>query len=249
MNTLDINDLKFAVQRLPEALVKIMYRPEWHNRIFIAGGFVRAIVAGEKISDIDLFTDSLRGCELLANNIATTLSKKVHKTDNAFSIRSSPMIQVISRWTFMKPEQVAESFDFTVCCAVIYYNGKTFDSYVDERFYVDLASKRLVYRKPVRNEDAGGSMLRVLKYYQRGYRIPLDSLAAVIARLNTQVDFDKIKRNVNSENSENSVADVITGLLRIVDPTVVQHLEAYLPSMATTNPSDLPPDNLPFYIF
>ena len=40
------------------------------------------------------------------------------------------------------------------------------------RFYPDLAARRLVYTSPLRNEDAGGSILRVLKFYQRGYRIP-----------------------------------------------------------------------------
>ena len=93
----------------------------------------------------------------------------------------------------------------------------------DPRFYADLAAKRLVYRSPERNEDAGGSMLRVLKFYQRGYRIPLDSLGAVIARLIQGVK-DPILLN------EPKLARTLSGLLREVDPDIDPNHIAHLPS-------------------
>ena len=99
------------------------------------------------------------------------------------------------------------------------------DSYCDERFYIDLASKRLIYRHPIRNEDAGGSMLRVLKYYQKGYRIPLNSLGGVIARLVIALNKDKI--NINNEED---VTMVLTGLLKEVDPAIDPFHISHLPS-------------------
>ena len=88
-----------------------------------------------------------------------------------------------------------------------------------------MASKRLVYRSPARNEDAGGSMLRVLKYYQKGYRIPLDSLGAVIARLIHKLDNERVPLS-----DQKAVAHIITGLLREVDPDIDPLHLAHLPS-------------------
>lgn len=237
MNKLDKQDLSFAVLRLPSELKTIMKLPEWQNAIYVGGGYIRAVVSGEKINDIDIFVKSKKDGELLAFKLADINKVKVHTSDNAFTVKTRPVaIQIIHRWVFDKPEDVANSFDFTICCAVIHFNDNKWDSFTDDRFYQDLAGKRLVYRQPIRNEDAGGSLLRVLKYYQRGYRIPLDSLGAVIARLMKGVNTQSINMT-----DEESVARVITGLLRVVDPLVDPTHEAHLPAQDVTmsNEEDL----------
>lgn len=88
------------------------------------------------------------------------------------------------------------------------------NSLCDDDFYSDLAAKRLVYRSPQRNEDAGGSMLRVLKFYQIGFRIPLDSLGAVVARMAV-----RCAEGCGSK-SETEWAEGLTKLLHEVDPAV-----------------------------
>lgn len=112
-------------------------------------------------------------------------------------------------------------------------------SLVDDNFYSDLAAKRLVYRSPQRNEDAGGSILRMLKFYQRGFRIPLDSLGAVLARLVDGVDLKGIEvisaeGTSLGDTTEKRWAKVLTGLLREVDPLVDPTHTAHLPSMKET---------------
>lgn len=222
---LDKQDLSWAVRRLPKNLKAIMAEPDWLNNIFVGGGYLRCIVSGEKLNDIDVFCKSAQVAELLAYKLAYD-KKDVIRTDNAFTVRGPITIQIIHRWVFDKPEDVSNSFDFTVCCAVISMPEKDkWDSYCDDRFYRDLAAKRLVYRSPVRNEDAGGSMLRVLKYYQRGYRIPLDSLGAVMARLVT-----KLRADGTNMAEEKDVAHVLTGLLREVDPNIDPEHVSHLPS-------------------
>jgi hypothetical protein len=225
---LDSFDLYTCINRLPKELRELMRDREHRGLIFIGGGFIRACVAQEILNDIDIFTQDA----VMARHFANVLGEQgqVIETENAITIRSTPVpMQLIHRWTFARPEDVALSFDFTVCCAVIFVNEHgEFDSYCDDRFYIDLANKRLVYRSPVRNEDAGGSMLRVLKYYQRGYRIPLDSLGAVIARMCQGVDWSRIDAFETSDR-ESEVAKVLTGLLREVnpniDPTHSAHIE------------------------
>lgn len=224
MNPLDKQDLNWAIRRLPKNLRELMQEPDWQGRIFVGGGYLRSIVAGEAINDVDVFVSNKETAELLAYKLAYDKSD-VFTTDNAYTVKAKLPIQIIHRWTFDKAEDVAYSFDFTVCCAVISYTKDGWAGLCDGRFYKDLAAKRLVYRAPQRNEDAGGSMLRVLKYYQKGYRIPLDSLGAVIARL--VKDFDVNQTDINNEEA---VAKVITGLLIEVDPSIDPEHLAHLPS-------------------
>lgn len=241
MTELDLNDLKFSVMRLPLNLKKLMIEKEWAGSVFVGGGYIRSIITNEPINDIDVFVKSQKDAELLALKLAKH-KEDIHKTDNAYTIKgSNPPVQIIHRWTFDKPSNVADSFDFTICCAVIYYESflpakmnssskepeliERWGSFCDDRFYADLAGKRIVYRSPIRNEDAGGSMLRVLKYYQKGYRIPLDSLGAIIARL--LKDFDPKRINFKDEAE---VGRIITGLLREVDPDIDPTHASHLPS-------------------
>lgn len=232
------HDLSWATQRMPKTLKRVMSFPEFQGKVFVGGGYLRSIVSGEPVNDVDVFVSSKEDAENLANILSIEDSKdisspkKVSKTDNAYSVRLvGGFTQIIHRWVFDKVESVADSFDFTVCCAAISFENGRWSSYCDDRFYPDLAAKRLIYRSPVRNEDAGGSMLRVLKYYQKGYRIPLDSLSSVIGRLCTGVDFNNKKIIDDGKNlNEYEFSKIICGLLREVDPEVDPHHRSHLPS-------------------
>lgn len=223
--------------------------PAWAGRIYVGGGFLRSVVTGEPINDVDVFVGTKSEANLLAKRLADRgdePSHSIYVSDNAMTIRGlGAAVQVIHRWLFAKGEDVADSFDFTICCAVFWYGTtvqrdalgnetvvKGWQSYCDDNFYPDLAAKRLVYRSPERNEDAGGSMLRVLKYYQKGYRIPLDSMGKVIARLMSGVTADGIECMMKrfSCSEEQATARVITGLLREVDPAIDPNHIAHLPS-------------------
>lgn len=232
MNKLDHFDLAWAIRRLPKHLKTLMEDKDWRGKIFVGGGYLRSIVSGDPVNDVDLFVGSAMEAELLANKLAFK-KEDIIKTDNAYTIKGLLPIQIIFRWLFTKPEDVSDSFDFTACCAVIYFNaGWQWDSYCDPRFYMDVAAKRLVYRNPVREEEAGGSMLRVLKYYKKGYRIPLDSLGQVIARLVKGININAIDKGL--DNTE-EVGKVITGLLREVDPSIDPTHAAHLPSREIIN--------------
>jgi len=194
------------------------------TKIIIAGGYIRSVITGERISDVDVFAGDKTASEILATELQGNSS--FYKSDNAFTVRGLALpVQFIFRWVFDNPISVMESFDFTICQSAFWYDSekKKWDSVCSERFYQDVASRRIIYLSPIRNEDAGGSILRVLKYYQRGYRIPLDSLAAIMARLYAAIDIEKA-----SENGR--VAVVIAGLLYEVDPAGQIDHEAYLPS-------------------
>lgn len=218
---LDEMDLQWCVRCLPKDVRKLLRTHLPHP--IIAGGYIRALVAGEKPSDIDIFMPSQNEAEvavlkLLALPPGSVLPKSVIKTKNSLTIpRKDITVQFITRWTFEEPEPLIQSFDFTIAAAALWCEAAGWKSLCDDRFYMDLAAKRMVYRSPARNEDAGGSMLRVLKFYQRGYRIPLPSLGAVISRLMKGVKWEDIHAHPENEQ-EAQLAKVFTGLLVEVDP-------------------------------
>lgn len=228
-------DLHHAVTRLPPIVRGILqFNP---NRSFLAGGYIRSRITGEKVSDIDLFSSSKEEAKALAEHALCAFQAahgppnkhEIWETENAFSIKGShPFVQFIHRWTFEDPVSAIDSFDFTIAKAAIWYDGKAWLSVCHPHYYADLAAKRLLYCSPVREEEAGGSLLRVLKFYQRGYRIPLDSLAAVLARMESGIDGTKIQemalhpdlvhRYGRFPSREETVQQIMLGLLREVDP-------------------------------
>ena len=220
MSTLTKTDLNFIVGRLPKDVQQIIKE----NNIFLGGGFIRAVIAGEVPADIDIFGESKEILSTIAYKLASDRKVKVHESDNAFTLLNHPRltVQFIYRWLYKTGTEVLNSFDFTVCQSVIWFDKevKLWMSEISEGFYSDLAARRLVYTCPQRNEDAGGSILRVRKYLARGYNIQPNSLAKVIARLVVAV------RKIDGEWSEDWLGSVITSLLREVDPlTVVDGVE------------------------
>ena len=229
MRELNPMDLDNCVRRLPKQLRALLR--EQDGKLFVAGGFIRAVIAGEKVSDIDVMASSAdladKCCEQLAEKysigkapfgyqfVGPKLNTTIHQTDNAYTLRVRPVpIQFIHRWVFDTPQAGIESFDFTIAKAALWCKNNTWHSVCADTDYDDLAAKRLIYTSPARIEEAGGSLLRVLKFYQRGYRIPLSSLSAVIARLVHSLEFEEPVKDL----PESVVAHILGGLLRAVDP-------------------------------
>lgn len=229
------NDLLLIVRRLPLFIIEMMKQEG--SKLFMAGGFIRASVSGEVASDMDFFCPTAADAERIAYALADKAGVKLHKTDNAYTVRLKTIpAQFIHRWTFAEPADVVPSFDFTIAKAVVWWDGEYMVGKCDAGFYPDLAAKRLVYCSPVRNEDAGGSLLRVLKFYQRGYRIPLSSLAAVIARLNKGLK----QSTMLDYQDEEKMTRLYAGLLYEVDPLLGHDLvqAAYEDDSTTTTPKD-----------
>jgi len=242
MAELTFQDGSEAVRRLPKRLQEVMQLPEWQSRIFVAGGFIRAVIAGEPVSDIDVFVKSPADAEALAIKLAgispetyahliSRTKAGVLVTENAITLESfNPVVQIIHKYTFQSAVDVVNNFDFSVCCAAIWYGEQTtidgnvqpyshmgWGSYCDARFYPDLAARRLIYRRPDRAENAGSSLLRVLKFYQRGYLIDTEQFAAVVARL-----MASYSPTLEYKLSEEHIQE---GLVNLFNPPAPQSLE------------------------
>ncbi len=208
-------DVKWLLRKMPTPLRTIAETSA--VKLFVAGGFVRSVIAGEPINDVDVFTNSID----TARSIASQLGGPIFETPNAITCRvTEPVIQIIYRWTFETLTECIESFDFTIARAgMAIQPGRGWISVCDEDFYPDLAARRLRYRAPDRREDEAGSMLRMLKFYGRGYRAPLFDIAAVTARA---------MKGCSATNNESSHRDFILKRLRVIDPTTDPEQEGHL---------------------
>lgn len=204
------HDLRHVAQRLPRDIRDLLKKHA--QDLYVGGGFIRATIAGETPSDIDLFGDKKDRLEVIADDLAASRpGSKVHKTKNAITVLTPDRlpVQFITRWTFDNARKLVDSFDFTVCQAAVHRcrgGHNEWASCIGERFYQDLAARRLHYTNPVREEEAGGSMLRVIKYVKRGYSIQVGSLGAVIARLTEAMR--------DTRFADHAPATVLSGLLR-----------------------------------
>lgn len=208
MRELKQEDLERAVDLLPQSLMLSMQS----DRVMVGGGFIRSIITGEPINDVDVFIPSYEKAVVLKDQVVEQLHRvgpTIIQTENAFTIKGAEYpIQIIHRWTFDSPEQLINSFDFTMARAALYWDGQ-WKSLVDDDFYVDLAARRLCYRAPIRIEEAGGSMLRAVKFLMRGWRISPEHLACVMARACYGID---------PSLPEAAMAIQLNGRLREVDP-------------------------------
>jgi hypothetical protein len=213
-------DILWCKRHIPKEVVHMM--EELGPKVCIGGGFIRSCITGDSINDIDLFVDSNETKNKVAVLLQGERVVKTKKTKNALTIMAKPYpIQVITRWMYPHPKEVLGSFDFTIACAVLWCNPKVGSPHewcglVHPDYYQDLAARRLSYTYPQRNEDAGGSALRVLKYYRKGYNITLNSYAGVISRLIGGIHWNEV-----IESNEKYRAGVLTGLLVQVDPSAV----------------------------
>ncbi|GBR70941.1 hypothetical protein [Gluconobacter kanchanaburiensis] len=206
-------DLRRALMCLPKDVLNVIK----DGKLFLAGGYLRACVAGEPISDIDILSPNRTTAEKWAQYLSGSRGgREPWHTKNAITLSEvgKTPVQFIHRWTFNAPEEIIESFDFTVAQAVIWYDGAIWKSLVSSNFYQDLAAKRLRYTFPNRHEDAGGSLLRVQKFLKRGYDISPENLAKVISRLIGGVRED----SPFWQGTEEYKATILASLLRQVDP-------------------------------
>src|ERR1035437_9720067 len=135
-------DLQWCLRVLPLPVKNLM--KERPNQLVIAGGYIRSCVSREKVNDIDLFSQSVDAAKACAFSIAW--GKRTIETDNAITVLTRPFTtQFIHKWVYSTPQEIVPSFDFTIARAAIWFDGVGWQSLIDDRFYPDLAAKRLVY--------------------------------------------------------------------------------------------------------
>ncbi len=211
MMELTVGDLHLVVTRLPKDIREVCKK----EGVIVGGGFIRETVSGGIVKDVDLFGADKKGLNVIAEYITKDRGARKFSTDNAITILTVGRIpvQLITRWVFSDLKSCVESFDYTVCQAGVSFNRDTekWESCISDNFYSDLAAKRLVYTFPKRDEEAGGSIMRAVKFLRRGYNIQTQSLAGVMSRVAAKLREDTV-------GDEQRIAKIFKGLLVEVDP-------------------------------
>ena len=202
-------DVQKIVDQLPMGLMELMVTED----IFLAGGAIRAIIAGEEVKDFDLFTRSAEKAREYAERLSEVFNNEDYlATENAFTVKddlgSIPDIQFIHRWTFSNKWGLIGSFDYTIAQAAIWFENGDWKSVATPSFYDDLEAKQLVYTAPDREEEPGGSLLRMRKFLRMGYDISSYDMAKVISRLLNGVDLNQL-----ADFKENERSSIINDLL------------------------------------
>ena len=188
--------LKKVVEALPQEVKEVLFV---FPQLFVAGGAIRSILAGEPVKDIDVFTTSL---DVIPSAVQRYIMEFApwgdwKKTETpcttTISVNEFSPVQFVNNIEYASPEDCIKQFDFTICQAAIWKASIGWDSCCSPSFIRDVADKRLVYTAPDRVEAPGGSLWRATKFLQRGYSITQSELARLVVRcVNGQ---EKIRRD------------------------------------------------------
>lgn len=211
---IETEDMRHILRAMPKDARRVLTARTKHGlpQIFLAGGAIRAVIAGEAVSDWDFLGATPEAVDHFMTSVKGERNSpsRMHKTRNALTLLSlgyTP-VQGIMRWCYADPERLLAEFDFTIAQAVMWHSTSGWHSLCSPFFYRDLAAKRLHYTSPRREEDAGGSMLRVTKFLRRGYAISPEDLGKVMGRMVERYE----------PGSGIPAWRVMTGLLREVYP-------------------------------
>lgn len=184
---LNQSDVTRVIGRLPKETTdawKDIYDPV-SAPVALAGGFIRATIAGESTQDIDLFVGGPNTAELLSRKIrdyAPAGSLSYDRSENAITLKGLKyVVQIIFKFPFDRVEQLLSGFDYSIAKAAIEWNkaNRTWVSTTVDNYYCDLAAKRLTYSD---SPNPGGSVARLLKFTRLGYTIDQESLAKLLTR-------------------------------------------------------------------
>ncbi len=149
--------------------------PNVNKGIWIAGGAIRRTLLNEPISsDIDYFFRDEKALQefkaqidiLVAGGAFMIVKEIVNEYNICYKIKLANGreldLQAIIIQFYSGPEEIIQSFDFTICQFV--YDGDTL--YVGDYSLMDLFSKRLAVH---RITYATASLRRIIKYANQGY--------------------------------------------------------------------------------
>lgn len=163
------------------------------HQLIVAGGFCRDVMTGRPAKDIDIFaiSEPIMKDAIDSFGVLHTWARK--QTANSvtfeefFPTDESVPVQFITRVYYPDHIDLIHSFDFSVCQIGVYWQpGDTgYSQWVgicSDLFWRDIFSETATYTDPERDEDPGASLLRLVRFAGRGYKINEKDIAAVTGR-------------------------------------------------------------------
>jgi len=134
----------------------------------IAGGALTSAFTGTNINDVDMYFKTKDDFILAVEQAYDEGLWCVAATNRAVTfVQGSSVIQLMHFDFFETAEAIFDAFDFTVCMAAYDLDSKEFIFHTD--FFKHASQRFLRFHNGTRYPY--GSLMRVLKYQQRGYKI------------------------------------------------------------------------------
>jgi hypothetical protein len=170
---------KQILEKLPEDI---------RDQVCVAGGAVRDKLIGAEIKDYDLFVQSKDVEDKLMKFLADEGKEGNVNSQVANYTFEGKWLQVIrGKYYDITTTEVIDSFDFTICCAMITSKGIR----VHNEFYRSVATKHLLINRitfPL------ATLERMQKYIQKGYSACNGTLSLIARSLQT-IDLNKPEEN------------------------------------------------------
>lgn len=156
----------------------------------LAGGALTSIFSGKEINDFDIYFKDKVGftrflCAAYGRSIADDLSissaRIAHHNSRSILVNCNEKhVQLIGMRLFETPQDIFDSFDFTINMCSYDFASEQFIMHTD--FLHDLAARRLVVNTNTAYPLV--SVLRVDKYRQRGYEISKAQMFRLLLAVN-----------------------------------------------------------------
>lgn len=172
----------------------------------IAGGALTSIFTGQPVNDVDFYFKSREAFEEAVRGAYDDGFWCVAATGRAVTfVQSNSIIQFMHFDWFADPQAVFDCFDFTCCMAA--YDCDTKELVFHDDFLKHASQRFLRFHPGTRFPF--GSLLRVLKYQQRGYTIGKgDLLRIALACHRTPLEtWDDLSSQIGGQYGERVAID------------------------------------------
>lgn len=200
--TLTAADKSRVVKALPDDLVR--YLKASRGRLFVCGGFIRDVALGDEPKDIDVFGTDGELVKTSGLALGAERPEGSKSTVYSISIKNPDLpIQFVWTWPVASPKVAIDRMDFTMCQAAMWWASGQWRSLCSSEFYPDTDEKRLRYTWPSREGTAGRSLVRAMRFVERGWKFPADEITRLVAHTALEVTEPKVaEAGLNGEHRD-----------------------------------------------
>ena len=187
--------MKYEKQKylLKQAIKDTLGDVYWLKYVYIAGGAVRSVFAGEPIRDLDLyFYDYPLKIDLPEKKFEIIIQTET--ADTWRNTENGKIFQIIKKF-YGRPEDIMKKFDFTISMGA--YLPRVDEFILDDRFLYHLAERRLVFN--IETDYPISSVWRMKRFLSKGYRIGAVDLITLCLRVhNLKIKtFEDLKKQLD----------------------------------------------------
>jgi hypothetical protein len=165
----------------------------------VAGGFCRSMVEESTPNDIDIFAPSEGVIALIKMTLRS--NRNVHYLHylgeamfaSNYLVENEGRYQTDDRYIKVQlisaagaigsPKTILNTFDFTMSKALIFYDGRQFQSLAHRDFETDVWARQLRYDNKNNMARPGGALIRALKFAKSGYTIANSQLSEILMEI------------------------------------------------------------------